>query len=60
MRASCWHGRNDVRCEKVPDPSIQNGSGETRLPLDPSTRLVDVVLGLGQELLKRSRIMFDV
>jgi len=28
--------------------------------LPPSTRLVDVVLGLGQELLKRSRIMFDV
>jgi len=25
MRALCWHGRNDVRCEKVPDPTIEDG-----------------------------------
>jgi threonine dehydrogenase-like Zn-dependent dehydrogenase len=25
MRALCWHGRNDVRCETVPDPKIQDG-----------------------------------
>jgi threonine dehydrogenase-like Zn-dependent dehydrogenase len=24
MRALCWHGKNDVRCEKVPDPKIQH------------------------------------
>jgi threonine dehydrogenase-like Zn-dependent dehydrogenase len=24
MRALCWHGTNDVRCETVPDPIIQH------------------------------------
>ena len=22
MRANCWHGKNDVRVETVPDPKI--------------------------------------
>jgi threonine dehydrogenase-like Zn-dependent dehydrogenase len=25
MRALCWHGRGDIRCETVPDPKIENG-----------------------------------
>ena len=25
MRALCWHGRNDVRCETVADPKIEDG-----------------------------------
>jgi threonine dehydrogenase-like Zn-dependent dehydrogenase len=24
MRALCWHGKEDIRCETVPDPTIQN------------------------------------
>ena len=24
MRALCWHGRGDIRCETVPDPEIQD------------------------------------
>ncbi len=24
MRALCWNGRNDIRCESVPDPSIED------------------------------------
>ena len=24
MRANCWHGKNDVRVETVPDPKILN------------------------------------
>ena len=24
MRALCWHGRNDIRCDTVPDPSIED------------------------------------
>ena len=24
MRALCWHGKEDVRCETVPDPTIQD------------------------------------
>jgi threonine dehydrogenase-like Zn-dependent dehydrogenase len=25
MRALCWHGKEDIRCETVPDPTIQHG-----------------------------------
>jgi threonine dehydrogenase-like Zn-dependent dehydrogenase len=25
MRALCWHGKEDIRCETVPDPTIQDG-----------------------------------
>jgi threonine dehydrogenase-like Zn-dependent dehydrogenase len=25
MRALCWHGKNDVRCDTVPDPQIEDG-----------------------------------
>jgi len=25
MRALTWHGKNDIRCETVPDPKIENG-----------------------------------
>ena len=25
MRALCWHGKEDIRCETVPDPKIQHG-----------------------------------
>jgi threonine dehydrogenase-like Zn-dependent dehydrogenase len=25
MRALCWHGKEDIRCETVPDPQIQHG-----------------------------------
>ena len=25
MKALTWHGKNDVRCESVPDPKIQDG-----------------------------------
>ncbi len=25
MRALCWNGKNDIRCETVPDPIIQDG-----------------------------------
>jgi threonine dehydrogenase-like Zn-dependent dehydrogenase len=24
MKALCWHGKSDIRCETVPDPQIQN------------------------------------
>ncbi len=24
MRALCWHGRNDIRCDTVPDPTIED------------------------------------
>ena len=24
MKALCWHGRNDVRMENVPDPTMLN------------------------------------
>src|SRR5688572_2742659 len=24
MKANCWHGKNDVRIEEVPDPQILN------------------------------------
>ncbi|MBE7203676.1 MAG: hypothetical protein INR70_38590, partial [Parafilimonas terrae] len=23
MKALCWHGRNDIRCDTVPDPVIE-------------------------------------
>ncbi len=26
MKALCWHGKNDIRCDTVPDPRIQNAS----------------------------------
>ena len=25
MRALCWHGKGDIRCETVPDPKIEDG-----------------------------------
>ena len=25
MKALCWHGTNDIRCESVPDPKIEDG-----------------------------------
>lgn len=25
MRALCWHGKEDIRCEMVPDPRIEHG-----------------------------------
>jgi threonine dehydrogenase-like Zn-dependent dehydrogenase len=25
MKALCWHGKNDVRVDNVPDPTILNG-----------------------------------
>ena len=25
MRALTWHGKNDIRCETVPDPEIEHG-----------------------------------
>ena len=24
MRALCWHGKGDVRCDTVPDPRIEH------------------------------------
>jgi threonine dehydrogenase-like Zn-dependent dehydrogenase len=24
MKALCWHGKHDIRCDKVPDPSIEH------------------------------------
>lgn len=24
MRALCWHGKEDIRCESVPDPKIEH------------------------------------
>lgn len=24
MKALTWHGKNDIRCESVPDPQIQH------------------------------------
>ncbi len=26
MKALCWHGKNDIRCDTVPDPRIQDAS----------------------------------
>jgi threonine dehydrogenase-like Zn-dependent dehydrogenase len=26
MKALCWHGKHDMRCETVPDPKIENAS----------------------------------
>ena len=25
MKALCWHGKGDIRCEEVPDPTIEDG-----------------------------------
>src|ERR1700721_2693062 len=25
MKALCWHGTNDIRCDSVPDPKIEAG-----------------------------------
>lgn len=25
MKALCWHGKGDIRCETVDDPEIQDG-----------------------------------
>jgi threonine dehydrogenase-like Zn-dependent dehydrogenase len=25
MKALCWHGKNDIRCDSVPDPRIEHG-----------------------------------
>src|SRR4051812_41321155 len=25
MRALCWHGKGDIRCDSVPDPKIEDG-----------------------------------
>jgi threonine dehydrogenase-like Zn-dependent dehydrogenase len=25
MRARCWHGKGDIRCDDVPDPKIEHG-----------------------------------
>lgn len=25
MKALCWHGKHDIRCDTVPDPTIQHG-----------------------------------
>src|ERR1700677_2419490 len=25
MKALCWHGTNDIRCDSVPDPKIEEG-----------------------------------
>jgi threonine dehydrogenase-like Zn-dependent dehydrogenase len=25
MKALCWHGRGDIRCDEVPDPKIEDG-----------------------------------
>ena len=25
MKALTWHGKNDIRCDTVPDPKIQDG-----------------------------------
>lgn len=24
MKALCWHGKNDIRCDDVPDPKIEH------------------------------------
>ncbi len=24
MKALCWHGKNDIRCDSVPDPQIED------------------------------------
>ncbi|WP_204338123.1 hypothetical protein, partial [Proteus mirabilis] len=24
MKALCWHGKNDIRCDTVPDPTIED------------------------------------
>ena len=24
MKALCWNGKNDIRCETVPDPKIED------------------------------------
>jgi threonine dehydrogenase-like Zn-dependent dehydrogenase len=25
MKALCWHGKGDIRCDSVPDPKIEDG-----------------------------------
>ncbi len=25
MKALCWHGKGDIRCDTVPDPQIEDG-----------------------------------
>jgi len=25
MKALCWHGKGDIRCDTVPDPKIDTG-----------------------------------
>ena len=40
MKALCWHGKNDVRYETVPDPRIEHQSPGPRLPAS-SPRHVD-------------------
>ncbi len=36
MKALTWHGKNDIRCETVPDPSIVITH---RAPLDQGPKL---------------------
>jgi len=33
MRALCWHGKGDIRCDTVPDPSIEDTSLKDGLEL---------------------------
>ena len=40
MRANCWHGKNDVRVENVPDPKILNPRDAiVRITIDRDLRL---------------------
>ena len=51
MKAICWHGKNDIRCDSVPDPKIEDGRDviikmtacEQRLPpsIPPSVIAID-------------------
>ena len=27
MKALCWHGKGDIRCDSVDDPTIVDGQG---------------------------------
>jgi len=38
MKALCWHGKKDIRCDTVPDPRIEDGSMPFRVERDELIR----------------------
>ncbi len=46
MKALCWHGKNDIRCDSVPDPQIEDGRD---VIIKMTAYLARAVQGLGRD-----------